>query len=391
MSKEKSSLSLAYKAIILFGIVSLLGDIIYEGCRGLVPDYLKFLGATAFIVGVIGGLGEFIGYSVRLVSGFLADTIKSYWLFIFLGYGLLVSIPLLGFSSTWQVAAIFVLLERLGKALRTPSRDIILSVIGKEVGTGKTFGIHELLDQIGAIVGPAIVAVSMLTSSNDYRLTFLILLLPYISLMSFLTYVYKKIGKTYKIAKEGVEKQKAGLPRTFYIYTLAVVMNTVGLIPVALILYKASFFFAEWLVPIVYLMIQGIDASIALAAGHAYDRFGVKFLALPFLLAIIPSVLTVVGNDALIIVVAAVFFGLVLGMQESIYRAAVADVAPVASRGRAYGIFSTAYGVSFLISGAIYGFFLDVAGTALIAIIYALSAQFFALVLLNSIRSVTSA
>jgi len=139
LSKEKSSLSLAYKAIILFGIVSLLGDIIYEGCRGLVPD--KFLGATAFIVGVIGGLGEFIGYSVRLVSGFLADTMKSYWLFIFLGYGLLVSIPLLGFSFTWQVAAIFVLLERLGKALRTPSRDIILSVIGKEVGTGKTFGI----------------------------------------------------------------------------------------------------------------------------------------------------------------------------------------------------------------------------------------------------------
>ena len=391
MSKEKSSLSLAYKAIILFGIVSLFGDIIYEGCRGLVPDYLKFLGATAFIVGVIGGLGEFIGYSVRLVSGFLADTMKSYWLFIFLGYGLLVSIPLLGFSFTWQVAAVFVLLERLGKALRTPSRDIILSVIGKEVGTGKTFGIHELLDQIGAIVGPAIVAVSMLTSSNDYRLTFLILLLPYISLMSFLTYVYKKIGKTYRIAKEGAEKQKVGLPRTFYIYTLAVVMNTVGLIPVALILYKASFFFAEWLVPIVYLMIQGIDASIALVAGHAYDRFGVKFLALPFLLAIIPSVLTVVGNDALIVVVAAVFFGLVLGMQESIYRAAVADVAPVASRGRAYGIFSTAYGVSFLISGAIYGFFLDVAGTALIAIIYALSAQFFALVLLNSIRSVTSA
>ena len=171
MNEEKFSLSLAYKAIVLLGIVSLLGDIIHEGCRGLVPDYLKFLGATAFSVGVIGGLGEFIGYSVRLVSGFLADAMKTYWLFIFLGYGLLASIPLLGFSFTWQVAAVFVLLERLGKALRTPSRDIILSVIGKEVGTGKTFGIHELLDQIGAIVGPAIVAVSMLTSSNDYRIS----------------------------------------------------------------------------------------------------------------------------------------------------------------------------------------------------------------------------
>jgi len=136
----------AYAGILLLGIVSLMGDVVYEGSRGLVPDYLKFLGVSAFIVGLVGGLGEFLGYAVRLVSGFLADTTRAYWLFIFLGYGLVASIPLLGFAGSWEIAIVLVLLERLGKAFRSPSRDTVLSIVSKDVGTGKAFGIHELLD-----------------------------------------------------------------------------------------------------------------------------------------------------------------------------------------------------------------------------------------------------
>jgi len=151
----------AYVGILLLGIVSLMGDVVYEGSRGLVPDYLKFLGATAFIVGLVGGLGEFLGYALRLASGFFADTTRAYWLFIFLGYGLIASIPLLGLAGSWKIAVILVLLERLGKACRSPSRDTVLSIISKDVGAGKAFGIHEFLDQIGAIAGPLIVATLM--------------------------------------------------------------------------------------------------------------------------------------------------------------------------------------------------------------------------------------
>ena len=169
--------------ILLLGIVSLLGDIVYEGSRGLVPDYLKFLGATAVVVGLVGGLGDFIGYALRLVSGFLVDATRAYWIFILVGYGLIASIPLLGIATGLEIAILLVLLERLGKALRAPSRDTVLSIISRGVGAGKAFGFHELLDQIGAIIGPALVAVAMFYSSNNFRLTFSFLLIPFIMLL----------------------------------------------------------------------------------------------------------------------------------------------------------------------------------------------------------------
>jgi MFS family permease len=167
---------------------------------------------------------------------------------------------------------------------------------------------------------------------------------------------------------------------------LAVTLNTVGLVPVALILYRASSFFDPWMVPVIYLVVQGADASVALIAGYVYDCFGVKFLVFPFLLAVVPSILTVVGNSSSAIVAAAVVFGLVLGMQESVYRAAVADLTPMASRGKAYGMFNTVYGVGFLLGGAIFGFFIGFKGYEFAAVLYTLTIQFLALILLKLIR-----
>lgn len=353
----------AYAGILLLGIVSLLGDIVYEGSRGLVPGYLKFLGASAFIVGFVGGFGEFLGYAVRLVSGVLADTTRAYWFFIFLGYGLIASIPLLGLASVWEIAIILVLLERLGKAFRSPSRDTVLSIVSKDVGTGKAFGIHELLDQIGAVAGPLIVAALMLYSSNNYQLTFSFLLLPFLMLLAALVYTFKKIGsRTIAEPKVAGEKSKT-LGKPFYIYTFAVMLNTIGLIPVALIQYKAFTILQpehqQWMVPLIYLLIQGVDASIALFSGYAYDKFGVKFLTLPFILSVFPSLFAMIDSGLSQLIIASAFFGVVLGMQESIYRAAVSGFTPISSRGTAYGIFNTAYGVGFLISGGIYGLLID--------------------------------
>ena len=353
----------AYYAILLLGIVSLMGDIVYEGSRGIIPDYLKVLGATAFIISFVGGLGDFLGYVFRLLSGFLADTTRAYWLFVFLGYGLIVAIPLLGFPLGLGVAVILILLERLGKAFRSPSRDTILSVISKDVGAGKAFGIHELLDQIGAILGPFIIAFLMLFTRN-YNLAFSLLFIPFLMLMAFLAYTYKKIGsKTIFAETQKMERQEAKLPKSFYLYTFAVLLNTVGLVPYTIILLKASEILKptgeEWLVPLIYLLIQGVDAPMALAAGFAYDKFGITVLVTPFLLSLLPSLLVMGGVNLSIIVVAAVFFGLVLGMQESIYRAAVSKFTPISSRGAAYGIFNTAYGVGLLISGALYGLMVD--------------------------------
>jgi len=382
----------AYFGILLLGIVSLMGDVVYEGSRGIVPSYLGFLGATAVIVGLVGGLGDFLGYSIRLVSGFLADTTRSYWLFIFLGYGLIVSIPLLGIPLGLEIAVVLVLLERFGKAFRSPSRDTVLSIISKDVGAGKAFGIHELLDQIGAILGPFIVALLMLYTNNNYNFTFIFLFIPFLALLAVLAYTYKRIRSRTIISEEQKtdDKEKKRLTKPFYIYTFAVLLNTIGLIPYSLILYKASEILPQtqqWIVPLIYLLIQGVDAPMALIAGYAYDKFGISVLIMPFLLSFFPPLLTMAGAELSLILASAAIFGLVLGMQESIYRAAVSELTPISSRGTAYGIFNTAYGFGFLISGTIYGLAMTLKPSFALIVFYAVATQIIAIASLLSIRS----
>ena len=354
----------AYLGITLLGIVSLLGDIVYEGSRGIVPDYLKFLGATALVVGLMGGLGDFLGYTLRLLSGFLVDVTNAYWLFIFVGYGLIASIPLLGISTGIEVAILLVLVERVGKGLRAPSRDTVVSVVAKDIGTGRGFGIHEFLDQIGAIAGPALVVAIMFYSANRYSVTFALLGVPFLALLLFLVYTYRKIGpQTTVVDLKKTEKRTFRFSRPFYTYILAVALNAIGLVPYTLILFKAAAILdpvqQQWGVPLFYVLIQGVDAPAALLSGFAFDRFGLKMLILPFVLSVFPPLLIMVGSDLVVLAAASAIFGFILGTQESIYRAAVSELTPLSSRGTAYGIFNTVYGLGLLISGAVYGFIID--------------------------------
>ncbi|MEM2987758.1 MAG: MFS transporter [Candidatus Bathyarchaeia archaeon] len=385
----------AYVAILLLGIVSLMGDIVYEGSRGIITPYLEFLGASAFAIAFFGRFGEFLGYTLRLVSGRLADTTRAYWLFIFLGYGLIASIPLLGVTKIWEIAIILVLLERIGKAIRSPARDAVLSIVSRGVGTGKAFGIHELLDQIGAILGPLAVASLMFYTSNNYSLTFNFLALPFIMLIAFLAYTFRKVGwrKASKQVEVKLEKSGEKLGKAFYVYTLAVLLNTVGLIPFELILFKATEILKPanqlWIVPLIYTLIQGVDAPTALFAGFGYDKFKIKVLMLPFILSVVPTFFAMANADLTMLIVAAAFFGLVLGMQESIYRAAVSDFAPISLRGTAYGIFNTAYGVGMLAGGAVYGLMVELKIPYLAVIAYVLITQATAVILLINSQSRT--
>jgi MFS family permease len=376
----------AYIAILLLGLISLMGDVVYEGSRGLVPDYLGFLGATSVVVGLIGGLGDFLGYALRLVTGFLSDLTRAYWVFIFVGYSLIVSIPLLGFSYGLELAVLLVLLERMGKALRSPSRDAVLSVVSKDIGAGKAFGLHELLDQVGAVIGPAIVAFVMFSTANNYHYAFSYLLIPFLLMIVFLVYTYRKIGsKPLEIpAKVGDQKERIGKP--FYIYTLAVFMNTVGLIPYTLILFKVAEIVRplnqDWIVPLIYVLIQGVDAPAAFLSGYGFDRYGMKILVVPFLLSVVAPMLAMSGSGLALLAVAAAFFGLVLGMQESIYRAAVSKLTPLSSRGTAYGAFHTVYGVGLVIAGAAFGLFIQFGLPFYVAVAYVVSIQIIAVLLL---------
>ncbi|MEM3700213.1 MAG: MFS transporter [Candidatus Bathyarchaeia archaeon] len=392
MQKETQSKinKTAYMGILLLGIVSLMGDVVYEGSGGIIPDYLKFLEATGVIAGLVVGFGEFLGNAFRLFSGLLADTTRAYWLFIFLGYGLIISVPLLGVSTTIEIAIILILLERLGKALRSPSRDAVLSIVSKDIGAGKAFGIHEFLDQVGAILGPLLVAVLMFSTKNNYSYTFSFLFIPFLILLTVLVYTYKRIGSKTITETLKAPERKEKLPKFFYIYTLAVLVNTVGLMSAKLILFRASELLnpigQQWIVPLMYLLIQGVDAPTALVAGYTYDKFGIKILVLPFALSIFPALFAMSNNELPFLIAASVFSGLVLGMQESIYRAAVSELTPVASRGTAYGLFNVVYGFGELVSGGIFGLFIDLQMSLVIVMFYAVAFQIMAIALLLRVK-----
>jgi MFS family permease len=357
----KISSRTAYIAVATMGIVSLFGDVVYEGGRSLIPEYLKFLGASAIIVGTVTGAGEFIGYILRLISGSLADRTKAYWVFIFLGYGLIAVVPLLGLASSYVIAIIFVILERVGKALRSPSRDAVISIVSKGIGSGKAFGLHELLDQIGAIGGPSLVAALMFWSSNNYSSTFILLFIPFAALVVALLYAYKKVGRNVQPELKETAKGNKRLDRHFYLYNVAIGLSTVGLIPVALILYKGASIVGpsqQWLIPVLYVVVQAVDAPIALIAGLAFDKVGIKMLVLPLAASFLPMLFISYGGLTEVIL-ACIAYGVVLGMQESVYRAVISGLAPAGARGTAFGIFNTFLGLGVIIAGPIFGFFLE--------------------------------
>jgi len=370
----------------------MMGDIVYEGGRGAVPSYLQLLGASAFVVGVVSGLGDFIGYALRLVSGYLSDKSGTYWEFMFIGYGLIAAIPLLSLTSLWPLAALLVVLERLGKAIRSPARDTIVSIISRDVGVGKAFGLHELLDQVGAVLGPALVSATLYLTFNNYKIAFSTLFLPYTILVLTLCYVYFKVrGKVSEAQHFTPSSQPKGFSRDFYVYTLAVFANVLGLIPASLILYKASTILSpagmEWLTPLLFMLIQLVDAPTALAAGIVFDRIGTAVLTLPFVLSIFSSFFAFQAQDLTFLVISCTLYGVVLGMQESVYRAAVSYYVPRESRGTAYGIFNTVYGVGFLLSGTLFGLLLDAKADITLVISYTVLAQASALAcLLKSAR-----
>lgn len=389
----KISKRTAYVAIFTMGIVSMFGDIVYESGRGIAPDYLRFLGASAFLVGAVSGAGEFIGYALRLVSGNLADRSRAYWLFIFLGYGLILAVPLIGFTFSIEVVMALLLLERLGKALRSPSRDTVVSIVSKGVGSGKAFGLHEAIDQIGAVLGPLILGGVMFYTANSYPTAFKILLIPYALMLIALAYTYSRIGKGVDVEAKNIRDEEASLSRGFWIYCIAILLNTLGLIPVALILYMGSSILQplgqQWMVPLLYVVVQVVDAPMALVSGHLFDRVGVKLLALPFILAIFPAFLAFYGGFVGI-VASSIVFDLVLGMQESIYRAAIADLVPLSRRGTAYGIFNTALGLGTLASGVIFGFFIDQSYSVTVLMGFAMVLQVGAIMTLRSDRQLFS-
>ena len=364
-TKQTPAKAAAYRLIVLMGTVSLFGDITYEGGRSITGPYLAVLGAGAAVVGTVSGLGDFLGYALRLVSGYVADRTRAYWALTFTGYGLMLAIPALALTGNWKVAALLIVLERIGKAIRTPARDTILSHAAKEVGRGWGFGLHELMDQIGAVLGPVIFMTVFIFKGN-YSEGFSILLVPAILSLVMLARAAKKLPDPQSLeASEKYiqfpgEEEMRKLPRLFWFYALFTFFSVAGMVHFQLVAFhvKARHLAPDALIPVLYIIDMAVAGAVALIMGKLYDKAGLRFLLIAPLVGLPVAWLSFTGGYTLAIWGIALL-GVIVGAHETIMRAAIADLTSVQKRGFAYGIFNMVYGIAYLVGGVSMGFLYD--------------------------------
>ncbi len=358
----------AIRFVILLGVVSLFSDMTYEGARSIAGPFLAVLGASGFVVGVVAGFGELIGYGLRLVSGYFSDRTQKYWTITLVGYAVnLIAVPLLALAGSWELAALLMILERTGKAIRTPARDAMLSYATHQTGRGWGFGLHEAMDQIGAVLGPLIVA-AVLALRGTYQTGFAILLIPALLALSvlFVARVLYPNPRELEISTPTLKNQ--GFPRAYWIYLIGVACVAAGYVDFPLIAFhfqKASIAPDAW-IPILYAVAMGMDAIAALVFGRLFDRIGITTLVIVSLLSALFAPLVFLGGFEFALLGMALW-GIGLGAQESILRAAVAGMVAPERRGSAYGIFNTGFGVVWFLGSALMGYLYDVSMPALIA------------------------
>jgi MFS family permease len=344
--------------IILLGIVSLFGDVTYEGARAVTGPFLLALGASSSVVGLVAGIGEFAGYSLRLASGYIADRTGAYWLLTFVGYGLILAIPLLAFAGHWQLAVVLIILERVGKAIRNPARDTMLSYATKKVGRGWGFAVHEALDQIGAVIGPVAFAL-VLFSHDTYQEGFKFLFIPALLTLAVLALARKRFPSPVRLEipeEPSGQVTQTRLPRVFWLYTVFALISVAGFANFQLISYHlaAQAIVPDFQIPMIYAVAMAVDAVAALIVGRTYDRIGLTSLLIIPLLTL-PIAFFAFSTSYSSVLIGMVLWGVVLGVQETIMRAAVADLAPIERRGFAYGVFNTMYGAGWGLGGVVMG------------------------------------
>jgi predicted MFS family arabinose efflux permease len=352
-----SSKTTALRFVLLIGAMSFCADFAYEGARGIIGPYLAVLGASAAAVGIVTGFGELLGYGLRLVSGRLSDRTGQFWPITIAGYLVqMAAVPLLAVAGSWQVAAVLIILERVGKATRNPPRDVMLSHAAQEMGGyGWAFGLHEALDQFGALFGPLAVA-AVLAVRGEYRIAFAVLLIPALLTLSLLGVARWLYPRPEDLEANPPDVRTEGLPRVFWVYLTAAVLVAAGFADFPLIAYhfqQAASVPGTW-IPVFYAVAMGVSGTGSLLFGRLFDRFGIAVLIPLTIVTVLFAPLVFLGGfwPAL---VGAALWGLGMGVHESIVPAAVAPMVPSQRRASAYGLFTAGYGLFWFLGSAVMG------------------------------------
>jgi MFS family permease len=376
----------AMRFIILLGMVSLFADMTYEGARSVTGPYLGLLGASGSVVGIVSGFGELIGYAARLLSGWLGDRTQRYWAITIAGYAInLLAVPLLALAWGWEIAAVLIVAERTGRALRSPARDAMLSHAAGHVGLGWGFGLHEAMDQTGAVVGPLLVSV-VLYFQQGYRLGFAILLLPALASLGLVIAArsFFPRPRDFELAPPSLNVHR--FRHIFWIYVAAMGLIGAGYVDFALIGHhlgqdaKVS----AAVIPILYAVAMATDGAAAILLGPLFDRHGMLVVVATTIGAGAAPPLLFLGNSG------AAFLGMILwgigmGAQESIMRAVVSGMTVPDRRSTAFGILNGVFGISWFFGSSILGVLYD--HSVLAVVVVSIALQLLAVPLLISMMN----
>ncbi|HXM47207.1 MAG TPA: MFS transporter [Pyrinomonadaceae bacterium] len=362
MTKSKRNVAkTAFGFVLVIGIVNLFADMAYEGGRSIAGPFMGSLGASATIVGFVAGFGELLGYSLRSVSGYFADKFHRYWIFVFLGYFINVfAVPALALAGNWQLAAVLIIAERTGRAIRKPVVDAMISYAGKSIGRGWVFGLNEGLDQAGAAISPLIVAF-ILCYKGGYRAGFGVLLAPAILCVITLAIARFWYPKPHELETESADFSKAkGFPKAFWIYVAAGALIAAGFADFSLIAFhfQKAGVISPTTIPLFYAVAMGAGALTNLGFGRLFDRIGFPIAILGFFLGALFAPLVFLGQFWLSLI-GMVLWGIGMGAQNSLLKSLLTGVLAVAKRSTGFGFFYTGYGIAWFLGSAAMGLLYD--------------------------------
>ncbi len=354
--KFKLIASSAFAFVFTMGIVNLFADMTYEGASSINGPFLKTLGASAVIIGVISGVGEFLGYSLRFISGYIADKTGKYWPVTFIGYIInLLAVPALALAGNLPIAAGLVIAERVGRAIRKPSVESMLSYTTSELGKGWVYGLNTALDQTGATIGPLLIAL-VLVRKGDFRTGYALLLISAVLALGTLTVARFFFPRPSRLEEVPAAKLQ-GFTNSYWLYMLAGGCVAAGLISFELISYhfsKTAVVPEHW-IPIFFALAMGTDAIASLIFGRLFDRIGLTIVLIAFFLSSLFAPFVFLGNFS-VALIGMILWGIGFGAQDTLLKALIAGVLPKGQRNLAFGLFYTGYGTGWLLGSVTTGF-----------------------------------
>ena len=369
-SQKRALVSGAMAFITLMGIVSLFSDMTHEGARSVLGEYLNLAGASAATIGFVSGVGELCGYSLRLLSGFLADKTKKYWTLVIVGYALQVlAIPALALipENGWVLACGLVILERVGKAIKKPAKNTLVSFAASEVGIGKGFAYQEFLDQLGAFLGPVMLfAVSLIKGTGNlfstYRVCFAFLGIPAMITITLVVFSKIKYPNPEMFEKAQEERREFHFQKSFALYMAAICCYAFGFADFTMITLHAAktAAFPAASLSLLYALAMAVDAFAALFFGWLFDKIGLKAMVLATLCSTFFSCFIFLTGSPVCMIVGIILWGIGMGAEDSIMKAAVSQIIPKSMRSSGFGIFETGFGIAWFLGswllGALYDF-----------------------------------